>query len=182
MGYSNSIFRASWASLLSRTSTLLAGISLAIGATLSTPAANAEPTQVPFDLQLQAAATAPLPSLPDGVYLYGQSEKPEQLGQGYFVFEVTSGNVVGALYMPRSSFDCAKGSFNEDQIALTVVNSYDRSSNPFQIALERVSNVASIGNPVLEKVGLQGFHKLAELSENDQRMLSVCKADFKQSK
>lgn len=182
MGYSNSILRASWASLLGRTSALLAGVSLAIGATLTAPAISVESTQAPLDLQLQAAATVPLPSLPDGVYLYGQSEKPDQLGQGYFVFEVTSGKVVGALYMPRSSFDCARGSFTENQLALTVVNSYDRSSNPFQIALERVSNVASVGNPVLEKVGLQGFHKLAQLSENDQRMLSVCKADFKQSK
>ncbi len=117
-------------------------------------------------------------SLPDGVYLYGQSSKPEQIGQGYFVFEVNRGNVVGALYMPRSSFDCASGSFRGNELTLKIVDSYDRSTNPYKIAVERNSTVASNGKPIQE-IGLQGFHRLPTLSENDQRTLNVCKADFK---
>jgi len=117
-------------------------------------------------------------SLPDGVYLYGQSSKPEQIGQGYFVFEVKRGKVIGALYMPRSSFDCASGSFRGNELALKIVDSYDRSTNPYEIAVERNSTVASNGKPVQE-IGLRGFHRLPTLSENDQRILNVCRADFK---
>ena len=126
----------------------------------------------------QAAAPATLGALPDGVYLYGQTSEPDQIGQGYFVFEVNKGTAVGALYMPRSSFDCAAGKFQGNQLALTVVNSEDRTTNPFSIALEQTSNVASAGNPTLNQVSLQGFHRLPNISEGDQKILSVCKADF----
>jgi hypothetical protein len=116
--------------------------------------------------------------LPDGVYLYGQSEEPDQIGKGYFVFEVTQGKVIGAVYMPRSSFDCASGRFEADQLALTVVNSYDRLTNPFEIALEQSSSIATSGNPTLPAVSLQGFSRLATVTDNDQRMLNICKADL----
>lgn len=115
--------------------------------------------------------------LPDGVYLYGESPKPNEIGKGYFVFESTQGKVVGALYMPSSSFDCASGSFQGNQLALTVTNSYDRSTNPFAIALERNTTVAAGGNTVMAPVGLQGFHRIDQLSEMDQRILKVCKTD-----
>jgi hypothetical protein len=135
---------------------------------------------------LAAAASTVLPTqiaqadqLADGVYLYGQTPEPEQVGQGYFVFEVTRGNVVGALYMPRSSFDCAAGKFEQNELALTVVNSYDRSTNPFEIAIERNVSVASSGNPAIQRLELQGFHRLPTVSENDQRMLNVCKDDLR---
>ena len=137
--------------------------------------ADANPGTAPAN---SAAQSSSLASLPNGVYLYGQSAQPEQVGQGYFVFEVNQGNVVGALYMPRSSFDCAAGTFQHDQLALTVVNSYDRSTNPFEIALDKTSNVATAGNPAVQPVGLQGFHQLSSISENDRRILGVCKADL----
>jgi hypothetical protein len=85
--------------------------------------------------------------------------------------------------MPRSSFDCTSGKFQGDQLALTVVNSYDRTTNPFEIALEKTSNVAAQGNPAFQDIGLQGFQRIDKVSENDYRILKVCKADFqKQAK
>ncbi len=119
-------------------------------------------------------------ALPDGIYLYGQSAQPDQLGQGYFVFEVNQGKVMGALYMPHSSFDCAAGKFEANQLALTVVNSYDRATNPFAIALTRNSNVAAQGATAKPIIGLEGFQPLASVSQNDLRMLKTCKADLKQ--
>lgn len=116
--------------------------------------------------------------LPDGVYLYGESPKPNEIGKGYFVFESKQGKVIGALYMPSSSFDCASGSFQGDQLALTVTNSYDHSTNPFAIALERNTTVAVGGNSVMAPIGLQGFHKIDQLSEMDHRILNVCKTDL----
>jgi len=148
----------------------IAGVSLTLGmAAISGASASAAPQKT----------TA---TLPDGIYLYGESKTPDEIGKGYFVFESKHGQVVGALYMPLSSFDCAAGSFKQDQLALTVTNSYDRMTNPLEIALDRTSTVASSGSATLE-VGLQGFHKLDKVTENDQRMLNTCKADFqKQAK
>lgn len=168
----------------------LAGISMALGAVslASIPANSAEIAATSSSLklrnlklrQLSAAAHGPMAQLPDGIYLYGQSAKPDQIGSGYFVFESKQGKVVGALYMPSSSFDCASGTFGEKQLALTVTNSYDRTTNPFQIAVERVGTVASGGNSALE-VSLQGFHKIDAISANDQRLLKVCKADLQKT-
>lgn len=162
-----------WSALLNRSNPILAAGAIALGmATLGlTPAVANSATPEPAS---QAKR------LPDGVYLYGQSSQPDQIGQGYFVFEVNQGNVVGALYMPRSSFDCASGQFEKGQLALTVVNSYDRTTNPFEIALEQNSTVASNGKLPLSQVGLQGFQRLSDVTENDRRLLNVCKSDFSQ--
>lgn len=161
-------------SFLNRYARLLIS-TLAVGiAAVNLPAIAESPARSSVQV---SAISAPVANLPNGVYLYGQSPQPEQIGQGYFVFEVNQGKVVGALYMPRSSFDCASGSFKQNQLALTVVNSYDRSTNPFDIALETGSTVASTGGSA-EKVSLQGFHRISEISANDYRMLNTCKADL----
>ncbi|MGI0488727.1 hypothetical protein ACN4EK_25235 [Pantanalinema rosaneae CENA516] len=138
--------------------------------------AESTPEQLARAANPSVSATA-VSQLPDGVYLYGQAQEPEQLGQGYFVFEVNQGDVVGALYMPRSSFDCAAGSFKDDQLALTVTNSYDRTTNPFEIALERVTNVASSAASGKPAIGLEGFYRIDQVSDNDLRILNVCKQD-----
>lgn len=128
--------------------------------------------------EAQPASRSTNASLPDGVYLYGESSKPNQMGKGYFVFESKQGQVVGALYMPSSSFDCATGSFKDDQLALNVTNSYDRSTNPFEIALDRTAIVAGTKTAPIRDVGLQGFYKLDKVSAADQRFLKTCKADL----
>lgn len=163
-----------WSALLAPSHAFLAAGLVAVGIT----ATNLIPTVA---LSAEVKQTKPAEAakrLPDGVYLYGQSEEPDQIGKGYFVFEVTQGKVIGALYMPRSSFDCASGRFEADQLALTVVNSYDRLTNPFEIALEQTSSIATSGNPTLPAIGLQGFNRLTTVTENDRRMLNVCKADL----
>lgn len=165
--------RSNWSTISTRLSSLVIGASLTVGAAaVGILPANAAPEKLP------AQST----SLPDGVYLYGQSAKPDEIGQGYFVFESKQGQVVGALYYPQSSFDCAAGSFKNEQLALSVTNSYDGVANPFEIALDRSSTVASSGEPALN-IGLQGFHKLDKVTDNDLRMLNVCKTDMqKQAK
>ncbi|XGV94933.1 MAG: hypothetical protein ACAF41_19590 [Leptolyngbya sp. BL-A-14] len=162
-----------WFSHTSHVRRLLAGLSLSVGllsAAVLPAIGRTEAAPAPTAATKQA--------LPDGVYLYGQSAQPDQIGQGYFVFESRQGNVVGALYMPRSSFDCTSGKFGSDQLALTVVNSYDRTTNPFEIALEKTSNVAAQGNPAFQTIGLEGFQRINKISDNDYRILNVCKADL----
>ncbi|MBD2079666.1 hypothetical protein [Leptolyngbya sp. FACHB-17] len=158
---------------------MIAGFSLALTSLVAT---NAPAQAAPRTLAKNAVAqaTTQKTTLPDGVYLYGQSAEPDQIGQGYFVFEARQGKLVGALYMPRSSFDCTYGSVEPDKVSLTVINSYDRDENPYVIATERNDSVASRGNPTIAPVGLEGYHRISKVSENDRRILNVCKQNYQQ--
>ncbi|MBW4488452.1 MAG: hypothetical protein KME12_11745 [Trichocoleus desertorum ATA4-8-CV12] len=121
-------------------------------------------------------------SLADGTYLYGESPKAEQIGSAYMVFQVTQGNVVGAFYMPRSSFDCFSGRFEPGKLALNVIDTYEQATHPYAIALEQNSTVASNSTqPTVSEIGLQGFQRLAKVSANDQRILSMCQTNFQKN-
>lgn len=115
--------------------------------------------------------------LADGVYLYGQAPQAEQIGSAYMVFEVNQGKVVGAFYMPSSSFDCFYGEFHADRLALNVIDSYEQSVHPYAIALQPGDNVAMAGPETLAPVSLEGYHPINTVSANDRRILSTCKAD-----
>ncbi|MBF2049964.1 MAG: hypothetical protein EDM05_66020 [Leptolyngbya sp. IPPAS B-1204] len=125
----------------------------------------------------EAANSTERPSMADGVYLYGQSAEPNTVGSEYIVFEVSQGEVVGGFYMPNSSFDCFYGTVQADQLALTVIDSYEQTRHPYAVALASTGNVASAGNETAAPVGLEGYQRLPQLSEIDQRVLSTCKAD-----
>ncbi len=169
---------------------LVVGLSLTVGLgsvdAVSGLAARAE-SSGPVKLQ-PVSAQVPAPqavppvkttlTLPDGVYLYGQSATPDQMGKAYFVFEARQGKVLGAFYMPRSSFDCAYGSFHPEKVALTVIDSYEKTANPYEIALERSASIATNGNPALPTIGLEGFTPVARVSINDQRILKTCRANY----
>lgn len=124
-----------------------------------------------------ATETRSAQAVADGVYLYGQSPEPNQIGSAYMVLQVEQGQVEGAFYMPRSSFDCFYGSFQADHLALTVINSYENTHYPYAIALEPQDAVATIDNETLPPIGLQGFHLLESPSEGDLRILSTCQAN-----
>ncbi len=117
--------------------------------------------------------------LADGVYLYGQSPEPERMGSEYLVFEVNQGEVIGGFYMPRSSFDCFYGDVEAGQLALTVINSYEQTPHAYSVALQSDGTVASTGNGSAP-VGLEGYHRLNELSDTDRQILATCKADYAQ--
>jgi hypothetical protein len=138
-------------------------------------------------LQFSAlAAATPKPSvtaqisttMADGVYLYGQTQKPNELGQAYFVFEVKQGKVMGALYMPQSSFDCAAGQFQRDNLALKVRDTYDKAVSPYSIATTQTAKVASNQTTVVP-LGLEGFHKIDQVSPNDLRLLQTCRQEYR---
>lgn len=116
--------------------------------------------------------------LADGVYLYGETQTPEQVGATYMVMEVSDSQVTGAIYMPYSSFDCFQGAFQGSQLDMTVVNSYDRSTNEYSFAVQNDNYIASIDDPVSTPVRLNGMYQLSEASDNDQQILETCKADF----
>ncbi|NJL45686.1 MAG: hypothetical protein HC922_08110 [Leptolyngbyaceae cyanobacterium SM2_3_12] len=126
---------------------------------------------------LSQAETTPQPVFPAiGQYLFGQVPEPDQFGQGYMVLESTGNGVYGALYYPRSSFDCFYGQVQGAELAMNVINSYSQEVYPYSVAL--VSNTAvasaSLAEEPIAPLNLSGFHQINDLSGNDLRMLEVC--------
>lgn len=111
--------------------------------------------------------------LANGVYLYGRSPEPETMGQEYLVFKVQKGEIIGAFYMPRSEFNCFSGSFDSHQINLSIVDPHDGMKYNYAIGLQLVSPVATNSRRSSE-VTLEGYHRLGDLSDNDQRILDAC--------
>lgn len=133
----------------------------------------------PADPQAELISEAPQAAdvLADGVHLYGQSPEPSQIGAGYMVFEASAGNVLGALYMPHSSFDCFRGQLRDGELAMMITNSYTQETYPYSVALVTDSAIAS-SSDVPAPVNLEGFHQLGAPSDNDIRMLEVCKSNL----
>lgn len=133
--------------------------------------------------------SAPRGKLPekDGIYLYGQSPKPEQVGQEYMVFEARAGKVIGAFYLPHSEFSCFYGTLQSGDLALTVSNGPGSSPHEDSIATQNSQQVATASDkPQIEGynqttypyfVALQDYHQLASVSSNDQQILRTCKSN-----
>ena len=116
--------------------------------------------------------------IPDGVYLYGQSSKPNRVGSEYMVFESRQDRVVGALYLPQSSFDCFYGRRDSQALSLNIVHSYHNTLHTYAVALTSVeSTIASTGNLVGD-FGVQGLQRIEEVSQNDTRILEMCKESY----
>ncbi|MBW4494598.1 MAG: hypothetical protein KME26_16230 [Oscillatoria princeps RMCB-10] len=94
-------------------------------------------------------------ALADGVYHYGESAEPEQIGKVYMVFEVRRGLAIGAFYMPSSSFDCFYGSAWPQRLDLTIVSSYEQTTYSYSVPLDE-------------------FQPVPTVSDNDERILRVC--------
>ena len=140
-----------------------------------------------------SAISTPTGKLPDkdGIYLYGQSPEPEQIGQEYMVFEVHQGKVIGAFYLPRSEFSCFYGTLQPGKLAVMVANSPESDPYPDPIPGQNSQRVATASNrppvgngynPIAYpySVVLQNYHQLASASANDQRILRTCKNNYQQ--
>lgn len=123
----------------------------------------------------------------DGIYLYGQSPEPDQIGQEYIVFEVRQGKVTGAFFLPSSEFSCFQGSLADGKLDLIIAN--DSDSSPYSDSIADAQNspqVATAGNTLLRdeqmsssySVALQNYHKISSLSNNDKRILTTCKNNY----
>ncbi|MFN6460471.1 MAG: hypothetical protein RMZ41_001305 [Nostoc sp. DedVER02] len=115
----------------------------------------------------------------DGVYLYGQSPKSNQLGQGYIIFQKQQDKITGALYMPQSEFNCFQGTLNKSgELAMTVNSTSNEASTPQsnQVAanntLPRVSEDDFRSYPY--SVALQDFYQLNSITASDRRTLQMC--------
>lgn len=171
-------------SAVRRSHQLLTGAFLSIGLSFAATGLAAKAVEVVAAPQLSETSVKIANSqstqghaLPDGVYLYGQSTQADRYGSAYMVFQVNDRQVAGAFYMPASSFDCFQGQVQANQIALTVVNSYEQTSYPFAVALSSNATVAQLSEAGGATVEPAGYHRIHKMSANDRRILATCLAN-----
>ncbi|MEH2405771.1 MAG: hypothetical protein V7K18_03185 [Nostoc sp.] len=116
----------------------------------------------------------------DGIYLYGQSPKPNQLGQGYIIFEKQQGKVTGALYMPDSEYNCFQGTLNQSgELAMTVNGSSNEASSTQSNQVAASSRLPQVSEDEFSNypysVALQDFYQLNSITASDRRTLQMCK-------
>jgi hypothetical protein len=112
----------------------------------------------------------------DGTYLYGQSSTPNELGQGYILFQKQQSKIIGALYVPHSEFSCFQGTLAKSgELAMTV------RSSPGEVGAMDVATSSTI--PKVNEnefttypysVTLQDYHQLSSVSSNDREILQIC--------
>lgn len=126
----------------------------------------------------KSTLTAPSANFPkeNGVYLYGQSSQPNQLGQGYIIFEKQQATVKGALYMPSSEFSCFQGTIDKSgELAMTVNSSPDAGGLTQVATSDRLPRIND-DEPITYaySVALQDYHQLESITANDRRILQMC--------
>lgn len=128
-------------------------------------------------LPLQALPTFASEDLfPNGLFLYGQSLQPNEIGQEYLVFEVQQNQVKGAVYLPYSEFSCFEGTVTSQGMNLSITDPYSETAYPVTISLQQEAIAASVAVPST-MVGLEGYHQLNGISDRDQQILNTCLAE-----
>ncbi|MEH2126248.1 hypothetical protein [Nostoc sp.] len=116
----------------------------------------------------------------DGIYLYGQSPKPNQLGQGYIIFQKQQDKVKGALYMPHSELNCFQGTINPSgELAMTVNSSSNEASSEQSNQVATSNRLPQVtedeSNSYAYSLALQDFYRLNSIAASDRRTLEMCK-------
>ncbi|MGF1523963.1 MAG: hypothetical protein ACFBSF_16725 [Leptolyngbyaceae cyanobacterium] len=135
-------------------------------------------------LNLSEIASSPLADegsvaqvVEDGVYFYGETPQPDELGAGYMIFEAQNDRVVGAVFMPHSSFDCFVGQIGDRELSMQITNSYTQESYEYAIALVADDEpIAATSGAV--PLQLDGLVDLGSPREAELAMLSTCQTDL----
>ena len=130
----------------------------------------------------------------DGVYLYGQSPEPQQIGHEYIIIEVNKGKAVGAFYLPNSEFNCFNGTIEAGKLALLLANGPETEAYPEELGnnTDTQQVVAALGDRSLGEngsneittpysVALQNYHQLSKVSTSDKQILAACKSNYQGS-
>jgi hypothetical protein len=107
----------------------------------------------------------------NGVYLYGESDRPETIGKEYIIFERIGNKTIGAFYLPRSEFNCFKGQFQGSRLNVTLTDAFDRQKYHFTLKL----NPSGLTASKLPMMGEPTYQPLGKISDNDRRILNACK-------
>lgn len=117
------------------------------------------------DPTLQASNQRPstLPAATtSAIQFYGQVPQPNQLRQGYVVFQQQDNQVVGAYYHPRSEFSCFVGDLEDRQLDVDLMSPQGQKWDDAQILLSKL-------------------HALDAPDANAKRILGVCRQETLQS-
>ena len=114
-------------------------------------------------------------SLVNGVYLYGESNRPDVVGKEYLIFETTRDRAIGAFYLPQSDFSCFYGKFRGAQLDLTIIDPFDGQKSKSTLTYNRRGLSAS-KQPLM---GQPNYQPLSKISKNDRRILGICKQQLK---
>ncbi len=113
-------------------------------------------------------------TLPKGIYLYGESPQPYQIGNEYILLDMNEDPLVGVIYMPHSSFSCFQGTIAGENLEMTVDHPYKETTYSYELSLS-FSSIASQQNELELPFDIHGYHPLNEISKNDRRMLETCR-------
>ncbi len=114
-------------------------------------------------------------SIANGVYLYGESNRPDVLGKEYMIFETTRDRAIGAFYLPRSEFSCFYGQVKGSRLNLTIIDPFDGQKSKFTLIYNRRGLSASKQPPMSKPI----YQRLEKISKNDRRILGICKQQLK---
>lgn len=161
-------------------STQAAELAIPSSSSSSTPILAARPLDRTMDIgHLYSGVVSNPTTFPaNGIYLYGQSPYPEQIGAAYAVMEIIDNEAVGAFYMPQSSFDCFYGAVEPDNLNLNIVSSYDQATHEYSVAFASGPAIATTADQPTSPVQLMGYHSIDTLSSNDHRILGVCRTNL----
>ncbi len=107
----------------------------------------------------------------NGVYLYGESSKPDVVGKEYIIFETIGTKTIGAFYLPRSEFSCFYGQFKGSRLSVTLIDALDQQKYYYTLLLNPNGLTAS-KHPMM---GAPTYQPLGKISNNDLRILAACK-------
>jgi hypothetical protein len=152
-------------------------IVMAIGATLASSLA-AFPAEPNRGEAVPDGRLSPTPSrataLANGVYLYGETARPNVVGKEYIVFETIGTKARGAFYLPRSEFSCFYGQLKGARLNVTVIDPFDRQKYSFSLTV----NSNGLNASKQPKSGQATYQPLDKISSNDLRILAACKSQL----
>ncbi len=95
---------------------------------------------------------------PTKIQFYGEVREPNQVGKGYLVFQQSGHQTVGAVYYPRSEYQCFIGQSHLNQLQISFFENGAAET-------ERV------------QVPLTDLHAIPQVGENERRILAACQQD-----
>jgi hypothetical protein len=131
-------------------------------------------TNTTVSLANQLPSIATIDGLADGTSLYGESPVPDVVGQEYIVFEKIGSKTIGAFYLPQSEFSCFHGNFKGSELSITLVDGYDGQQYNYSLSLN-AGLLKANDSPMM---GTPTYQPLKKLSDNDRRLLSICKTQL----
>ena len=105
-----------------------------------------------------------------GISLYSETPQPNQIGQGYVIFEKQDETLIGAFYYPQSEYICFTGRQTNNQLEVLSLPTYQDPLTSFSLPLGEMTAVQEIG--ASEKATLAACRQdvIAFLQQNQTAM------------